>query len=564
MSFFRDMKTANKVVVSFACVIIGIVVMGVITIDRMGKLRDNINELYLDRLVPAIDLGKINDNLSNIRINALRITNEQDAVKRQDYLNSAADNEKEINKLMDKYGATTLTVEEKKTFEEFKPAWKTYNESRLNTYRWALEGLFDKAKQNAATDAAAKYKVVDEKLNALINIQDEVGAKLYKEAGSEYAFLRNLVVVLILVVITIAIVFTIILTKVIAAPLKVLTAEVAGKLAAGDLTLQIESNSRDEIGELQSAMKTMVDKLREVISDAKTVAENVSSGSQELSASAQEISQGTSEQAASIEETTASMEEMSSNIKQNSDNAQQTERIAQKAATDASEGGRAVAETVSAMKEIASKISIIEEIARQTNLLALNAAIEAARAGEHGKGFAVVASEVRKLAERSQTAAGEISKLSATSVDVAERAGEMLKKLVPDIQKTAELVQEISAASNEQNSGAEQINKALVQLEQVVQQNAGAAEELSSTSEELASQAVQLQNSIDFFKLSDRGSSAGQTRVSRAARRTEHKINVAHVTTRPEKRVFDTSKGGIALDLGKPGKDAHDTEFEKY
>ena len=182
------------------------------------------------------------------------------------------------------------------------------------------------------------------------------------------------------------------------------------------------------------------------------------------------------------------------------DNAQQTEKIALKSAGDARESGRAVGETVTAMKDIAGKISIIEEIARQTNLLALNAAIEAARAGEHGKGFAVVASEVRKLAERSQAAAAEISKLSSSSVQVAEMAGQMLEKLVPDIQKTAELVQEINSASSEQNSGAEQINKAIQQLDQVVQQNAGVAEEMSSTSEELAAQAENLQSAMEFSR----------------------------------------------------------------
>jgi methyl-accepting chemotaxis protein len=195
------------------------------------------------------------------------------------------------------------------------------------------------------------------------------------------------------------------------------------------------------------------------------------------------------------------MEEMTSSIHHNSDNSSQTEKIARKSAADASEGGRAVNETVAAMKSIATKISIIEEIARQTNLLALNAAIEAARAGEHGKGFAVVASEVRKLAERSQAAAGEISTLSTRSVQVAETAGEMLNKMVPDIQKTSELVQEISASSKEQDTGAEQISKAIQQLDSVIQQNASASEEMASTSEELTGQAEQLKNSISFFRI---------------------------------------------------------------
>ncbi len=277
----------------------------------------------------------------------------------------------------------------------------------------------------------------------------------------------------------------------------------AEAVAEGDLAASIDVRQKDEIGLLAGALTRMKDKLAEVLGEVTAASENVSAGSEELSATAQSLSQGATEQAASVEEVSASMEQMTSNIGQNNENATQTESMAQQAAKDAEESGRAVGETVSAMREIAEKISIIEEIARQTNLLALNAAIEAARAGEHGKGFAVVAAEVRKLAERSGAAAAEISELSSSSVAVAEQAGELLKQLVPDIQKTAELVQEISAASSEQNAGADQINKAIQQLDQVVQQNASASEEMASTSEELSSQAMQLQQSIAYFKLED-------------------------------------------------------------
>jgi len=219
------------------------------------------------------------------------------------------------------------------------------------------------------------------------------------------------------------------------------------------------------------------------------------------------------------------MEQMGSNINQNADNALQTDKIAIKAAADAGETGKAVTEAVDAMTEIASRISIIEEIARQTNLLALNAAIEAARAGEHGKGFAVVASEVRKLAERSQKAAGEIGELSSSSVSTAQQAGEMLGKLVPDIKKTAELVQEINAASNEQKSGAEQINKAIMQLDTVIQQNASASEEMASTSEELSGQAEQLQSTIEFFRVDGDGKTRGKTKLLSEKRSSAAKIS---------------------------------------
>ena len=337
--------------------------------------------------------------------------------------------------------------------------------------------------------------------------------------------------------------------------------DVSNRLAQGDLTATIEVTSQDETGQLLSAMKTMVERLKNVVADVKTAADNVASGSQELSAGSEQMSQGTTEQAASAEEASSSVEEMNATIRQNADNAMQTEKIAQKSANDALESGKAVSDAVNAMKDIASKISIIEEIARQTNLLALNAAIEAARAGEHGKGFAVVASEVRKLAERSQVAAGEISQLSSSSVGVAEKAGSMLSKLVPDIQKTAELVQEISASSKEQSSGADQINSAIQQLNQVIQQNAGAAEEL-------ASQADQLQATISFFKVT--GAEQAMSGRSSKAMKTGHRVQIAHMQPKREEAprlAVAGAMSGVHLDLGGNGGskgDHRDAEFEKF
>ncbi|PLX92983.1 MAG: hypothetical protein C0621_08525 [Desulfuromonas sp.] len=282
-------------------------------------------------------------------------------------------------------------------------------------------------------------------------------------------------------------------------------ADLAEKISKGDLTAEVRlASEKDQLG---LALKNMSDVLNDVIQQVSAAGENVASGSMALSSASQEMSQGATEQAASAEEASSSIEEMSANIRQNADNAMQTEKIAIQAADEAEEGGEAVEKTVGAMKEIATKITIIEEIARQTNLLALNAAIEAARAGEHGKGFAVVAAEVRKLAERSQVAAGEINKLSINSVTIAERAGELLDNIVPGIQRTAELVQEISAASKEQDAGTEQIGAAIQQLDRVIQQNASSTEEMASTAEELSGQSEQLQEMIAFFTLRERKTS---------------------------------------------------------
>jgi len=320
-----------------------------------------------------------------------------------------------------------------------------------------------------------------------------------------------------------------------------------GRFGDGDLTATLDMDSKDEIGNMANSLNKSVEHLQNIIAEVKNASMQVASGSNELADTASQLSNGSTEQAASIEETSSAMEEMASNIQQNTDNATTTEQISQKASANADETGQAVNEAVIAMKEIASKISIIEEIARQTNLLALNAAIEAARAGEHGKGFAVVAAEVRKLAERSQTAAGEISQLSSTSVQVAEKAGNMLGKLVPDIQKTAELVQEIAAGSREQNQGAEQINSAIQQLDQVIQQNAGASEEMAATAEELSAQSDTMQGAVSFFNTGPDVGGRGASGISAAPRGASPKL---------------PNSPQLQLEMG--GSSAGDDKFENY
>jgi methyl-accepting chemotaxis protein len=323
----------------------------------------------------------------------------------------------------------------------------------------------------------------------------------------------------------------------------------AEEISNGNLTVSLRERSPKD--KLMQALGSMVKGLTQTVSEIRSVAGEVAAASQSISTASIQVSKGASAQAAAAEEASSSMEEMVSNIKQNADNAQ--------------ESGKSVLEAVAAIKEIANKISIIEEIARQTNLLALNAAIEAARAGEHGKGFAVVAAEVRKLAERSQKAAGEINQLSAATLKVSEKSGEMLEKLVPDIQRTAELVQEISAASKEQDTGAEQINKALQQLEKVIQQNASASEEMASTTEELTGQSEQLVSALSFFQTGDEDGGPARKGAGAKTMRSVHAAPARVVRTGVSSAsdLEPAARGGINLHL----KDKHDDldgEFERY
>jgi len=348
-------------------------------------------------------------------------------------------------------------------------------------------------------------------------------------------------------------------------------AAITKQIADGNLDVKFVTHNGREPEGLYGDLKAMVDNLRTIVANVKVASDNVATGSGELSSAAQNMSQGATEQAASAEEASSSMEEMASNIAQNADNALQTEKIATNASAYAEDGGKAVGRTVKAMKDIADKISIIEEIARQTNLLALNAAIEAARAGEHGKGFAVVASEVRKLAERSQEAAGEISELSSSSVEIAEKAGSLLDQILPDIQKTAELVQEITAASNEMRTGSDQINVAIQQLDQVIQRNAGAAEEMAATSEELSSQSSALQQAIGFFHMTEDRQGRGvmsrgfQSGGSNGMTRTGNVGNV--MASQATERKQGGNAEGVFLDMaseksnkGRPS----DSDFEPF
>ena len=349
-----------------------------------------------------------------------------------------------------------------------------------------------------------------------------------------------------------------------------------GEIADGDLTGRVDSvylERTDSIGKLAASFSSMMEHLREIVQSVQSIASNVSSGSQQISSTTQQLSQSASEQAAAAEELSSSIEQMSANISQNADNALQTRQMSLKAAQGAQEGGEAVAQTVHAMKEIASKISIIEEISRQTNLLALNAAIEAARAGDQGRGFAVVAAEVRKLAERSRVAAEQIGNLAGSSVEIAEKAGGLLVQIVPDIRRTAELVQEIAAGSAEQRNGAEQINRAILQLDQSIQQNASASEELASTAEEFNGQADSMLEAMGYFTLDTSSETREDFESSKVSQRTRElpPVRSGGVKTRPRRgALLEAHEGGPVsrrMTLPPEGRIegvSRDSDFEEY
>lgn len=496
----NNLKIGTRLAMGFGVVVVLMLVLVFVGITRMAALNESMELMVSDRYKKTTMVGEMMANINQVARSLRNLVLLESEAERKAEIERIVKARSRVGEVFGELEKIVQSDEGKAKLQAIRDVRGKFVGNQNRMFELVNAGNIEEARTYLLKEVRPNQNSFIDAMEAVIVFQASLMEKSAQDGKDLYDGARTLMITLALIAFGLALAIGFTITRGITRPINA-AVTAANALAEGDLTVKIEVSGKDETGQLLSAMQTMVAKLVQIITEVRSASDNLSSASEEVSATAQSLSQGASEQAASVEETSASIEQMSTSIAQNTENAKVTDGMASKSSQEAVEGGEAVKQTVTAMKSIAGKIGIIDDIAYQTNLLALNAAIEAARAGEHGKGFAVVAAEVRKLAERSQFAAQEIGELASGSVEMAERAGKLLDQMVPSIRKTSDLVQEITAASEEQSAGVGQVNAAMNQLNQATQQNASASEELAATAEEMSGQAEQLQQLMSFFKV---------------------------------------------------------------
>ena len=569
--WFQNLKIRGKLTLGFSLVLLFLGIIGLTGYISIKTIAQNLDEIFQVRL-PSIDyiLETDRDLYQALVAERSMIFTEPNSKRFQEFKEFYEENLEQADNRWESYKTFSSSDKEKALIPEYEKArdeWELASQKVIDSLM--AETVTDNQREAidlALGPAKEKFEEMRTFLDQLTEFNLKSAAKAHQTAQRTYK--TTVVWFLTIAGIGLAVggVLAVVISRQITIPLKEAVV-ISRKLAEGDLTQSIAIETRDETGQLLSAMNDMLKILRNVVNDAKDISNTVVSGSQQLSSSATQMSQGANSQASAAEEISSSMQQMSSNISQNANNASQTEKIAANAVEDALKSRKAVKKTIKAMKKIADEITIVAEIAKQTRMLSLNATIEAGKAHEYGKGFVVVASEVRELAERSRMAAQKITTLVDSGVTIVDKTGNRLTSLVPGIQKTAELVQEINAASGEQDIGARQINEAIQQLDRVTQQNSATSEELASTAEELANQSRQFQETIAFFKVEE---TAGNPEEKKDFFIQEADSPGAAEMHQSESLISDktekTTDKGITLYIhpNKNGVDEQDNEFERY